>query len=75
MPGPEGVAWFLRGAHRRISKNHDKGLTEYMPRYLGQRRRLAKVNDLEKPRSGFYLFVFGGVAGARPPLRGGAEKP
>ena len=24
-PDPEGVAWFLRGAHRRISKNHDKG--------------------------------------------------
>jgi hypothetical protein len=28
MPGPEGVAWFLRGADRRISKNHDKGYTE-----------------------------------------------
>jgi hypothetical protein len=27
-PDPErsgGLAWFLRGAHRRISKNHDKG--------------------------------------------------
>ncbi|MDR1903287.1 MAG: hypothetical protein LBQ88_13540 [Treponema sp.] len=30
---PKGVAWFLRGAHRRISKNHDKGFTEYIPRY------------------------------------------
>jgi hypothetical protein len=33
-------------------------------------RRLAKVNDLEKPQSGFYLFVFGGVAGAIPRRRG-----
>jgi hypothetical protein len=26
VPAPKGLAWFLRGAHRRISKNHDKGV-------------------------------------------------
>jgi hypothetical protein len=36
-------------------------------------RRLAKVNDLEKLRSNFYLLVFGGVAGAIP-RRGGSGK-
>jgi hypothetical protein len=34
---------------------------------------LAKVNDLEKPHSGFYLLVFGGVAGVIP-RRGGSGK-
>jgi len=24
---PKGLAWFLRGAYRRISKNHDKRFT------------------------------------------------
>jgi hypothetical protein len=33
-----------------------------------------KVNDLEKPLRGFYLFVFGGVAGVSP-AEGEAEKP
>jgi hypothetical protein len=37
-------------------------------------RRLAKINDLEKLRSSFYLFVFGGVAGASP-AEGEVEKP
>jgi hypothetical protein len=36
--------------------------------------RLAKVNDFEKIRSIFYLFVFGGVAGVSP-AEGEAEKP
>jgi hypothetical protein len=31
---------------------------------LGIYAAFTKVNDLEKPQSGFYLFVFGGVAGA-----------
>jgi hypothetical protein len=36
-------------------------------------RRLAEVNDLEKPQGGFYLFVFGGVTGGIP-RRGGSGK-
>jgi hypothetical protein len=34
---------------------------------------LAKVNDLEKLRSGFYLLVFGSVAGVIP-RRGGSVR-
>jgi hypothetical protein len=37
-------------------------------------RRLAEVNDLEKLRSSFYLFVFGGVMGAQAPIEGGSGK-
>jgi hypothetical protein len=34
---------------------------------------VAKVDDLEKLRSSFYLLLFGGVAGVIP-SRGGSEK-
>jgi hypothetical protein len=33
-------------------------------------QQAAKVNDLEKLRSSFYLFVFGGVAGVIPRREG-----
>jgi hypothetical protein len=44
-----------------------------MPQYLGKMRRLAKVNDLEKLRSSFYFFVFGGVAGVIPRREGSGK--
>jgi hypothetical protein len=36
---------------------------------------LAKVNDLKKLQSNFYLFVLGALRGRKPPENGEAEKP
>jgi hypothetical protein len=61
-PAPEGVAWFLRGAHRRISKNHDKGYYGIIPQILGIGGKCAipKGNDL-KFLEGFLSYFSGGV--------------
>jgi hypothetical protein len=43
-----------------------------MTRYLGYRRRLAKVNDLENREAVF--TDYGGVMGAQAPIEGGSGK-
>jgi hypothetical protein len=36
------LAWFLRGAHRRISKKHDKGFYEIKGLYMEEKGAFTK---------------------------------
>jgi hypothetical protein len=79
-PRPQrGGVVFAAPAHRAlgpggaVSKNHDKGCAEYMPRYLGQMQRLAEVDDLKN--CGAVFTDHGGFRGRIPLGEGEAEKP
>jgi hypothetical protein len=74
-PDPEGVAWFLRGAHRRISKNHDKGLCGINVPVLGIKALVGEGKRFGKTAKRFLLICLWGRCGGYPPLRGEAEKP
>jgi hypothetical protein len=71
-PKAGGLAYPLRGAHRRISKGYDKGgygITTSKWEYM---RRLTKVNDLENCEAIFTNY--GGVTGAQAPVERGSVR-
>jgi hypothetical protein len=57
------VAWFLRGAHRRISKNHDKEGYGKKDPVLGTNAAVGEGKCFEKLHSNFFPTIMGVLRG------------